>query len=317
MKNLNIIKTITLFSAVIFLQTFSATGVKAAECSALSAGQTPAEADDEIACTVSPTSLVFTIYELALCTAAINPTMTNAQKDAICTTLFSDTSGKAVDLAPGSVIPLRGDLTMTEGTYTNGYLKMGKSQSMKTEFKFPSARTTPGSNASGTGAYCFSKGVAIDEEPSGNNSQVTCHASEFSTAANISTFNRFGDPSSDAITIHGISFNTFQMNYQVATNTLNGVSASTNLYMLDSDGTWSGSETADVTYSGDNPTLGTNDRTFIMADQTLSSPVVISPNTSALDIQFSVTGASTFAFNDSDDIFENTFNGIVFLFSAN
>ena len=66
-----------------------------------------------------------------------------------------------------------------------------------------------------------------------------------------------------------------------------------------------------------NPTLGTNDRTFIMADQTLSSPVVISPNTSALDIRFSVTGASTFAFNDSDDIFENTFNGIVFLFSAN
>jgi len=317
MKNLNIIKIFALFSAVIFVQAFSSTGVKAAECSALSAGQTPAVADGEIACTVSPTSLVFTIYELALCTAAINPTMTTAQKDAICTTLFSDTSGKAVDLAPGSVIPLRGDLTMEEATYTNGYLKIGKSQSMKTEFKFPSARTTPGTNASGTGAYCFSKGVAIDDTPSGNNSQVTCHDSEFSTAANISTFNIFGEPSSGAITIHGVTFTTFQMNYQTATNTVGGVSASTNLYMLDSNGTWSGSETADVTYSGDNPTLGTNDRTFIMADQTLSSPVTITPNTGALDIRFSVTGASTFAFNGDNDIFENTFNGIVFLFSAN
>ena len=32
MKNLNTIKAITLFSAIIFLQVFSATGVKAAEC---------------------------------------------------------------------------------------------------------------------------------------------------------------------------------------------------------------------------------------------------------------------------------------------
>lgn len=317
MKNLNIFKAVALFSVVIFFQAFSATELKAADCSTLTSGQTPALVDGERACTLSPTSLVFTIYELALCTAAINPTMTTAQKNAICTTLFADNSGKAVDLAPGSVIPLKSDLTMTEGTYTNGYLKMGKSQSMKSEFIFPSTRATPGSNASGSGTYCFSKGVAIDDEPSGNNSQVTCHASEFSTAANVSTFNFFGDPSPSAVTIHGVSFDSFQMNYQVATNTMNGVSASTNLYMLDSDGTWSGSGTADVSYSDSGPSLGSNDRTFIMADQTLSTPIKITPNTSGLDIRFSVTGASSFAFNSNNEIYENTFNGIIFLFSAN
>jgi hypothetical protein len=106
------------------------------------------------------------------------------------------------------------------------------------------------------------------------------------------------------------------MNQASASNTINGVSASTNLYILDSDSTQS---TGDITYSGFEPVLGSNDRTFILADQTLSSPVNIGPNTSTIDIQFNVTGSSSIIFETSSphDVFENTFNGLIFIFSAN
>ena len=105
------------------------------------------------------------------------------------------------------------------------------------------------------------------------------------------------------------------MNQESVSNTINGVTAATNLYILDSDSTQS---TGDVTYSGGEPVLGSNDRTFILADQTLSSPVNIGPNTSTIDIQFNVTGSSSIIFETDSphDVFENTFNGLLFIFSA-
>ena len=47
------------------------------------------------------------------------------------------------------------------------------------------------------------------------------------------------------------------MNQESVSNTINGVTAATNLYILDSDSTQS---TGDVTYSGGEPVLGSNDR---------------------------------------------------------
>jgi hypothetical protein len=307
MKNLNILKAITLFSAVIFLQAFSATGAKAkaANCSELVSGEVPSVVDGERECTTSPTSLVFKIYELSLCKTAITPTTSATDKAESCSTIFESSTGQEVDLSPGKVFPLKSDISITEGTYTNGLLKMHITQSMKTQFQFPDSRTANGSN--GSGAYCFSNGSDISTSPGASESHLTCHSSAFSTVANTNTFNQFGEPNSSS---------NFQMNQATAPNTINGVSASTNLYILDSDSTQS---TGDITYSGSEPVLGSNDRTFILADQTLSSPVNIGPNTSAIDIQFNVTGSSSIIFETSSpyDVFENTFNGLIFIFSAN
>jgi len=176
---------------------------------------------------------------------------------------------------------------------------------MKTQFQFPDSRTANGSN--GSGAYCFSNGSDISTSPGASESHLTCHSSAFSTVANTNTFNQFGEPNSSS---------NFQMNQASETNIINGVAASTNLYILDSNSTQS---TGDITYSGFEPVLGSNDRKFILADQTLSSPVNIGPNTSAIDIQFNVTGSSSIIFETSSpyDVFENTFNGLIFIFSAN
>ena len=304
MKNLNILKTITLFFAIILIQVFSTTGVQAANCSELGSGEVPSEVEEERQCATSPTSLVFKIYELSLCKTAITPTTSAADKAESCSTVFESSTGQDIDLSPGKVFPLKSDISITEGTYTNGLLKMHVTQSMKTQFQFPDSRTANGSN--GSGAYCFSNGSDISTDPNASESHFTCHSSAFSTVANTNTFNQFGDPNSGT---------NFQMNQESVSNTLNGVSAPTNIYILDSDSTQS---TGDISYSGGEPVLGSNDRTFILADQTLSSPVNIDSSTSTIDIQFNITGSSSIIFErfSPHDVIANTFNGLIFIFSA-
>ena len=113
MKNINIFKAITLFSAVIFLQAFSATRAKAANCSELVSGEVPSVVDGERECTTSPTSLVFKIYELSLCQTAITPTTSAADKAESCSTVFESSTGQDIDLSPGKVFPLKSDISIT------------------------------------------------------------------------------------------------------------------------------------------------------------------------------------------------------------
>ena len=94
MKNLNILKTITLFFAIILIQVFSTTGVQAANCSELGSGEVPSEVEEERQCATSPTSLVFKIYELSLCKTAITPTTSAADKAESCSTVFESSTGQ-------------------------------------------------------------------------------------------------------------------------------------------------------------------------------------------------------------------------------
>ena len=307
MKNIKIMKALTVFSAALVFQVFAATGAQAAACSALTGSNVPAVVDGERGCTLTPTSLIFKIYELSLCTKAVTPTTSASEKAARCQTLFSSSTGKDVDLTPGSVFNLDAGLSLTEGTYTHGLLKMNVNYSMKSQFQFLTTKRAD-TTAATNGAFCFSNGTDITAAPSAGSAQMTCHASAFSTVANTGNFKTIGEPNSGS---------GFQMNTQSPTLVINGVSASTNLYILDSDSTLS---TGDVTYSGSTPSLGSNTRTFILADQTLATPVVVSPSTLGLDIQFNVTGSSSILFDpggSGTDIDANTFNGLLFLFSAN
>ena len=304
MKNIKLMKALTVFSAALVFQIFSATGAQAVpKCSTLTGGSIPAEGE----CLTTPTSLIFKIYELSLCTKPVTPTTSASEKAARCQTLFSSSTGKDVDLTPGSVFNLDAGLSLTEGTYTHGLLKMNVNYSMKSQFQFLTTKRAD-TTAATNGAFCFSNGTDITAAPSAGSAQMTCHASAFSTVANTGNFKTIGEPDSDS---------TFQMNTQSPTIVINGVSAPTNLYILDSDSTLS---TGDVTYSGSTPSLGSNTRTFILADQTLATPVVVSPSTLGLDIQFNVTGSSSILFDpggSGTDIDANTFNGLLFLFSAN
>jgi hypothetical protein len=309
MKNIKLMKALTVFSAALVFQFFSVAGAQAAACSALTGTNVPTVVSGERSCTVTPTSLIFKIYELSLCTGAVTATTSATDKAALCQTLFSSSTGKDVDLTPGSVFSLDAGLSLVEGTYTQGLLKMNVNFSMKTQFQFLSSRAADDAGST-SGAFCFSNGTDITEDPSAGAGQMSCHASAFSTIANPGNFKMaIGNPDSSS---------NFQMNQQAGlTNTVGSLSAVTNLYILDSDSTQS---TGDITYSGSDAVLGTNDRTFILADQTLATPVVITPSTTSLDIQFNVTNSASIIFDpgaSGTDMDANTFEGLMFVFSAN
>ena len=306
MKNIKLMKALTVFSAALVFQFFSATGAQAAACSALTGSNVPTVVSGERSCTVTPTSLVFKIYELSLCTAAVTPTTSASDKAALCQTLFSSSTGKDVDLAPGSVFSLDAGLSLVEDTYTHGVMAMNVNYSMKTQFQFLSSRAADDAGST-SGAFCFSNGTDITEDPSAGAGQMSCHASAFSTAANTMSLKIFGNPDSSS---------NFQMNKELAVpNTIDGVTTNTDLYVLDSDSTLS---TGDVTYSGADAVLGSNDRTFILASQQLAAPVIVTPSTTSLDVQFNVTGSSSIIFDvGGTDMDANTFEGLQFLFSAN
>ena len=310
MENIKLMKSLTVFSAALVFQIFSAAGVQAqvAQCSALT-GNFPNE------CFATPTALTFKIYELSLCTGPVSPTTTAIQKAALCETLFESTAGEDVDLTPGASFSMEDGFSIAEGTYTHGLLKVNTTFSMTTAHQFTASYTTDDTSGTDTsGAFCFSNGRGIDPYvPAATHaSQITCHASAFSALPNSITQKMFGEGDATDYASNP------QMNTEIATpNSIGSVTAYTDLYILKED---SSIATGDVTRLGSPsyaPTVsGTNDRKFILADQTLTSPVVITSDTKGLDIQFNVTDSASLNFQSSK-ISENAFNGMLFIFSAN
>jgi len=313
MKNIKLMKSLTVFSAALVFQIFSAAGAQAqALCSSLTGGGFPAGNE----CMVTPTKLTFKIYELSLCTGPVSPTTTAIQKAALCEPLFVSALGEDVDLTPGASFSMEDGFSIEEGTYTHGLLKVNTTFSMTTAHQFTASYTTDDTSGTDTsGAFCFSNGRGIDPYvPAATHaSQITCHASAFSALPNSITQKMFGEgDASDVGTNH-------QMNTEIATpNSVGGVTAFTDLYILDQ---YSALATGDVSRDASNDaTLDSpHDRKFILADQTLSSAVVINSETKGLDIQFNVTNSANLEWNgDSPAIIgQNAFNGMLFIFSAN
>jgi len=317
MKNIKLMKALTVFSAALVFQIFSATGAQAQavpKCSTLTGGSIPAGGE----CLTTPTSLIFKIYELSLCTKPVTPTTSASEKAARCQTLFSSSTGKDVDLTPGSVFNLDAGLSLVEDTYRHGLLKIGTTFSMTTAHKFSQAYTSDDSGWTGaadsSGSFCYSNGNPINGwvETSSNKSQITCSTSAFSALPVDIIMKMFGDGgTSDRLS-------SFQMNTEIQVeNTVGGLTAKSNLYILKNDSSLS---TGDVTYAASaprQPIVGaSHDREYILADQTLANPVVITGNTKGLDVQFNVTDSASFNFA-SGKISEIAFNGLLFIFSAN
>ena len=317
MKNIKLMKSLTVFSAALVFQIFSAVGAQAqALCSSLTGGNAPAGNE----CMVTPTKLTFKIYELSLCTDKVTPTTSASDKAARCETLFESTAGKDVDLTPGASFSMDDGFSIKEDTYTHGLLKVNTTFSMTTAHQFTASYTTDDTSGTDTsGAFCFSNGRGIDPYvPAATHaSQITCHASAFSALPNSITQKMFGEGDATDYASNP------QMNTEIATpNSIGSVTAYTDLYILKAD---SSLATGDVTRAGVGAgraaTLdGTHDRKYILADQTLSSPVVINADTKGLGVQFNVTNSASLEWNGASPtnlIGQNAFNGMLFIFSAN
>ena len=313
MKNLNIIKAITLFSAVIFLQAFSA-GTASAQtvCTASSIAndthKVTERGTDEWYCKKTPDELIFTIYEIGVCTTASSPDDRTA-----CTALLTNTDGYAANLSSGASIPMSAGVTLTEGTYNTGYIIVDTTQKIKISHEFTNSTSARDNNTSSetSGKFCFTNGNDL-----GDRDSITCASA--SAAAASSTYAKIiGD---------GPNFNNDSIPYAVG----GAAAQTTKIWVLDT-------QTSTTASSGD---LNLNEREkfesfkagsirkYIYADQTLSTPMKITANSTGLDIAFNVQGSTSLLFRtptggtgadgNCDGCLEDVaFEGMKFAFTAN
>ena len=175
MKNLNIFKAITLFSAVIFLQTFSATGAKAAECTrnATSNGILASNFSSEGVCQVTPDIAMFPILKVGLCAEV--PTYENYLTN--CKFLVEYASQKKVQISKSTTVKLKDSLTLDEGIYKAAVLVVGNTIGLQHSDVFHSSMLGQEANLDdGPGKYCATRAVTgnLDQfDSSDSNTAVT------------------------------------------------------------------------------------------------------------------------------------------------
>jgi len=127
MKNLNIIKIFALFSAVIFLQAFSASGAKAAACDRTNGEILASNFSSNGTCTVTPDVAMFPLHKIGLCEEV--PTYENYLTN--CKFLIEYSTPKDVQVSKNTVIQLNDSITLDEGTYKAAVLVVGNTIGLK------------------------------------------------------------------------------------------------------------------------------------------------------------------------------------------
>ena len=196
MKNLNILKTITLFSAVVFLQAFSATGVKAyTECTFNSENQITDDMSGTSECLADPTHRKVLAYKVGLCTEL--PYASNYKK--VCDFIYDKTTPIELEAIKNASVSVTGfgQVSPNEGVeYTHSVLLVSNISYVKSLFSFPTDRQ----GASGTGKWCWSNGggtttknQASDQMTLKSNFSVECGLeSEANPQYNYEINNAFG-----------------------------------------------------------------------------------------------------------------------------
>ena len=203
MKNLNIFKAITLFSAVILLQAFSATGVKAyTQCTLNSENQITDDMSGTSECLADPTHRKVLAYKVGLCTEL--PYASNYKT--VCDFIYDKTTPIELEAIKNASVSVTGfgQVSLKEGVeYTHSVLLVSNITYVKSLFNFPTERQ----GASGTGKWCWSNGggtttknQAPDQMTLKSNFSVECGLeSEANPQYNYEINNAFGSAVTEGI----------------------------------------------------------------------------------------------------------------------
>ena len=203
MKNLNIFKAITVFSAVILLQAFSATGVKAyTECTLNSENQIIDDMSGTSECLADPTHRKVLAYKVGLCTEL--PYASNYKT--VCDFIYDKTTPIELEAIKNASVSVTGfgQVSLKEGVeYTHSVLLVSNITYVKSLFSFPTERQ----GASGTGKWCWpngggttTKNQAPDQMTLKSNFSVECGLeSEANPQYNYEINNAFGSAVTEGI----------------------------------------------------------------------------------------------------------------------
>lgn len=236
-----------------------------------------ANGDDKY-CFKTPETLQLKFYEFGLCEGNASPTNRNN-----CTAIFKSSAGKNINVSKGSVSDLINQTTLDEGTYTHGYLVVGNTVEINLTMNFSAARTD---DNGGRGTYCFTDGRSINT----SNSIMSCNnvASPVNSPETLSLNGCAGGYTS--------SFPGYQYNAQ-------GVTITTDLYMINSSGTLSNGCVNDFAF---------------FAVQPFAIPVKITGDTLGLNVAIALSGGVSMGFTDNTITGPNDamFNGLQFVITS-
>jgi len=211
-------------------------------------------------CYHTPQTMEVKIYEFGLCTGAASP----LSRSSNCSTLFSAADGKVVNLSVGSSLPLSDGITLDEGTYTHGYLLVSNLFKIKSVIEFSTDRVD---DTGGTGKFCYTDSRSVNDGPQ---SVLSCGADASAAVA-------ASERSSIEYTVGNV-YTSKQMGYGLV---MGGETILTDLYMTTADGVEAKSAKQEAAF---------------FASQKLVNEVIITPNTTELDIAFSITDGVVLGF---------------------
>ena len=229
-------------------------------------------------CLITPERMQIKLHFIGLCSSA--PTWQNF--DTVCDQIFSSDSGTLVTIEKNTPLPLLNEISIPEGNYTHAAIFIGNQIKHASLIKFNSNRV----GQQGTGEWCWSvsdgnASVAIPDgvragyiADCGNNPPASSEV-----GYNVSTATSVADDDPP----------DFRGDYTTGTT----ASTTWEVYVLDKN---RGRDT--------NPaTSAVEDAAYFIGIQRFNAPVVISANTSSVDLGFRLT--NTFGLN----VDENTVDG--------
>jgi len=260
MKNLNILKAITFFSAVIFLQVFSASDVEAQSVCVLNSSE-EIVTDDKgyVDCYSSIGTQRYKVQYIGLCSAA--PSIANYQNE--CQSVFNETAGKSIDFIKGNFQNLLdGSISLTEGVYTHAVVRIDSLIKLKSSYKFDKQMR---GGANGVGKTCWTT--------SGEYNDVI-DITGFTSLSQLAT-QCWSSPNAEFTHLEYKVFFT-----DVATNTLSGNTSPSGPYTM-------------YSASGINKlssTNGTFDGKYLIGIQEFNTPVRILPTSASINLGFKMDG---------------------------
>ncbi|MDA9329678.1 hypothetical protein N8Z41_00050 [Amylibacter sp.] len=278
MKNLNIIKIFALFSAVIFLQAFSASGAKAAACDRTNGEILASNFSSNGTCTVTPDVAMFPLHKIGLCEEV--PTYENYLTN--CKFLIEYSTPKDVQVSKNTVIQLNDSITLDEGTYKAAVLVVGNTIGLKHSDVFA---TSHNGNEVDDDEFNVSQGKYCSTRAYTGNQDMFDSANGGVSDGEVATLESFLDCSDEALT-PGL-YKEDKGAYE--SNSLCTISS--DLVVAPSALTTTNSTVGKVQICAmaANGTTPAQPGVKQLAIQTLPTSVIINANTSSIDVGFELT----------------------------
>jgi len=233
-----------------------------------------ATAIDNNGCAIAPDLYTLTIYEIGVCTAAPTaPTTADASDFSTCTTIFTNEAGAVTDISVNTSIDLDASIDLPFGVYGFGYVILSNTLGITKTVNFTRNSADPNvvlDNAVNPGQYCWTTGG------------TRYNSSSVWTADKDAAVRNFTECSNTA--------GTAQMYNEILDELGDGPPSTPTVYESESIAVNDGTMTAYITTtSGLLASAQIEGR--IQAVIALTTPLVISDSTSAIDVQFTANQA--------------------------